>query len=147
MPTNPTKDGKIARTTWARPLWVPAGLQVEQLPQELRAVLIKVIGPIYQELVLNAPSALEKMAGLTNVHLQWLEILGQIELGRAINEPAELTSPSEEREQLMARHLRVVNAKLKAANFLRQLQELRRKRGDEIQQNPSATPQDSRGTQ
>ena len=113
----------------ARPYWVPSGIAFDELPEELRTAIIAVVNPGYQQLVLAARDGLEKATGMTIVHLLWLEILDQIQLGRELTDPQSALSASEEREKLIARHLRLVGAKTKASGFLLRLHQFRRKWG------------------
>ena len=45
--------------------WTPPGIAFEMLPRPLQAALVELIGPLYEELVLAAPDALERSTGLT----------------------------------------------------------------------------------
>ena len=100
----------------------------------MQSAITGIINPAYQELVLSASPGLEQATGMTIVHLVWLELLDQIELGRDF--AASLQSPSatmqqhsEEHEQCIARLLRTVGAKAKQSLVLFRLQEFKVKWG------------------
>jgi hypothetical protein len=64
----------------------------------------------------------------TIVHLLWLEISDQIKLAQGMDAHGQPV-PAAERMDHIARHLRLIGAKNKAANLLLRLQEARRKAG------------------
>lgn len=108
-----------------RPFWVPASVDWGTLPSELRAAITALVHPAYQELVLGASDALERSTGLTIVHLLWLEVLQQLELGQ---DPLPGPSPeSEDRQMAIDRHLRLVRGKLAATGLFHRLREFRAK--------------------
>ena len=113
----------------ARPYWIPPSVDLECLPEEIRAAILGIINPAYRELVLKAQNGLEKAAGVTIVSLLWMEILDHVQMGREIGDTFLLTTPSEDCEKRIARHLRLVGAKIKAASFLQRLREFREKYG------------------
>lgn len=112
-----------------RPYFVPPGVDLDRLPEQVRAVILGIINPAYRELVLAAQDGLQKAAGVTVVSLLWLEILDQLELGQELTVPRSAVVPSPERDQLITRHLRVAGAKIKASGFLLRLAEFREKYG------------------
>jgi hypothetical protein len=112
-----------------RPYFVPPGVDFDQLPEQVRAVILGIINPAYRELVLAAPDGLQKAAGVTVVSLLWLEVLDQLELGQNLTVPRSLLVASPERDELIARHLRTAGAKIKASSFLLRLAEFREKYG------------------
>ena len=112
-----------------RPYWIPGGVDFDSLSAELRAAIMGVVNPAYQSLVLEAPAGLEQSTGLTIVHLLWLEVLDQIELGQGFEIGEDDPDASEKRIAIIARYLRKVGAKTKASNFLLRLHEFRQKWG------------------
>jgi len=58
-----------------RPLWVPAGLNLDALAPELQRGISDIVNPAYQELVLLAQTAIERASGVTFVHLLYLELI------------------------------------------------------------------------
>ena len=109
------------------PPWVPEGVGYDKLPEKVRAMIAEIIEPAYEQLVLRARDALEKTTGLTIVHLAWQEIVDQIDLARDYNNIGSvLNIITPNREPLLDRHLRLVYAKFKAANYLMRLRDFRR---------------------
>ncbi len=106
------------------PRWVPPGIRFSSLLPEVQTAVVEIVNPIYEELVVRAPSALERSTGLTVVHLLWLEILDQLDLGRGYTDDAFINSISG-RPELLGRHLQLVDAKVKASYVLVRLRELR----------------------
>jgi hypothetical protein len=91
-----------------RPLWVPEGVRVEDLPPTVQAAVAEIINPLYQELVLEAPSALLRLCGLQIAHMAWLIVVGQRDLAAA-----RTAAEREERDvpafyKALERHLRAV---------------------------------------
>ena len=109
--------------------WAPPGLACDEWSAELRAHVARLINPLYRELVLNAPNALTQSVGVTIVHLTWLEILDQLEIGqsRPRLDPLrlDLSVQGESRPKLIERHLRLVGAKLKFSQFLQRLEDFK----------------------
>jgi hypothetical protein len=109
------------------PPWVPEGVGYDMIPEKVRAMIAEIIEPAYEQLVVRARDALEKTTGLTIVHLAWQEMVDQIDLARdydKIGSILHIITPN--REPLIERHLRLVYAKFKAANFLMRLREFRK---------------------
>jgi hypothetical protein len=65
-----------------RPYWIPAGVEFDLLPDELKAAIAGIINLAYRELVVQAEADLQQTTGVTIVYLLWLEALDQIQLGR-----------------------------------------------------------------
>ena len=107
-----------------RPYWMPGDADFEKLPDGVKAAMEGIIGPGYRELVMGAPNALERLAGMSLVHLVHIEVLDQVDLGRnlAAAEPTD-------REKRMAGHVRLVGAKLRAASFVHRLRQARGRMG------------------
>ena len=124
-----------------RPYFLPGGEEFDEWPVELQRAIVDVIGPAYQELVLDARPGLAQSTGVTIVHLLWLETLEHVKLARLghgivekdPNDPqgikamlAELDGPPREsREALIERNLRIVTTKIKACEFLVKLQQFK----------------------
>lgn len=121
-----TAESETDRT---RPYWIPAGVSYETLPEELKAAIVGLVNPAYRALVLKAEEGLQQSTGVTVVHLLWLEILDQIELGTDFNNGVPDPEARREREALIARLLRTVGAKNKTTNLLLRLYEFRQKWG------------------
>ena len=69
-----------------RPYWFP-DTPVENLPEGLQLAIETIIVPAYEELVMGAESTMERLAGLSAVHLTHLEVDDQIELARRCPRP------------------------------------------------------------
>jgi hypothetical protein len=104
-----------------RPLWIPDGLDFDRLPEALRLAVSGILNPAYRELVLEAPTALLRTAGLTYVHAAWLELIDQIELCKSMARLLPSGESSEALQEPIARHLRLVGAKEKFGKFLLQI--------------------------
>jgi hypothetical protein len=104
-----------------RMYWLPPGESLDAWSPELRTAVAGIVNPAYEELVLRARPGLQQSTGVTIVHLLWLEILDQIELGRETAPSAEEHAQREARALAIARHLRLVNSKLKATDLLDRL--------------------------
>lgn len=113
----------------AYPYWIPPGLNIDGWPPHIRAHVAAVINPEYEELVLNAKPGVGRQMALSLLHLGWLEILDHLRLGRLVPAPAaadpEEVLGIESRQTVIARHLRLVNAKLKISQFLLRLDEFK----------------------
>jgi hypothetical protein len=94
------------------------------LPKEVRAAVAEILDPLYEQLVVGVPDALEKSTGLTVVHLVWQEILDQQKLGQGYQDDPLLESLGN-REEIFARHLQLIDVKVKASYVLVRLRELR----------------------
>ena len=110
-----------------RPFWLPAGVTLDDLPDELRTAVLGILTPAYQNLVVAARPGLEQSTGMTIVNLLWLEILQQVELGRDLMKDGPEPERLEASEKSIARLLRLAGSKLKASDFLQRLGACRRK--------------------
>ena len=68
------------------PYFIPADLEFKRLPGSFRKAVDDIILPAYQELVLEAPTSLERSAGTTLCCDMWFELLEQFHLRRALGE-------------------------------------------------------------
>jgi len=97
----------------AQPLWVPEGIDLSYVPVEVRQAVAEVIQPVYEQYVVGADDGLEKSLGLTLTHLLWLEVLEQFDLKREYTQVQAVLGITGNREQLMARHLRLIDSKVR----------------------------------
>jgi len=110
-----------------RPFWIPAGVDIDSLPEEVQAVIAAIINPAYHELALEAKPGLEQSTGLTIVHLLWLEVLDQLQLATSTNFSGLVggneddETAAQQRGTIISRLLRVLGAKNQASRFLLQL--------------------------
>ena len=68
------------------PYFIPANLDFKRLPGSFRNAVDDIISPAYQELVLAAPTSLERSAGMTFCFGMWIELLEQFQMSRAVGE-------------------------------------------------------------
>jgi cell division inhibitor SulA len=85
----------------------------------------EILTPAYRQLVLEAPDELERTAGLSLVHLIWLELSEQAEMGPVIAEPDRLMKSLNDRAGLIARHLQLLSAKSEMAQLLTRIRAIR----------------------
>lgn len=126
MPTKkaPRKAGKISRP---RPYFLPESIDFDALPAAVQAAYESIIQPVYEELVLQPNTGLERAAGTTIVFLLVQELLDQFELGQALNLQQPATADDiGGREKALQRHLRLVAAKQTAISALLRLRKLGR---------------------
>ena len=111
-----------------RPFWIPAGVDFDKLPAGAQVALREIIGPAYVELVASAEGALERSAGLTIVHLMWIEVLQQLEFGCEVaGTRSGLDYTALTNYEALAAHLRVAGAKTKMSSFLLRLKSVQAK--------------------
>ncbi len=122
-PTPPPAEDPLPR-----PRWVPAGIDFHLLPRETQTAIVEILNPVFEELVLHADGGLEKSTGLTILHLAWLELLDQLQLGQGACDDAFIQKLTD-RDALVARHLQLVDAKVKASYVLVRLREYRHEWG------------------
>ena len=120
-------EGKI------RPYFLSPELDWASLPSSVQSVIASLIEPAYQELVLNAATAFERLAGSAVVFLATVEIVEQLVIGRELIDSAgDLVPPGAD---AMIRALRVRSAREKADRLLLQIRRLPRR--------PSPSPGDA----
>jgi hypothetical protein len=122
MPAAASQDG-----SQTRPVWMPDNVRPEDLSPELKAVLAEIIQPLYDEVVLRAPSALERATGLALVHMKWVELLEQRELAHRLT-PMMFGEEATTALRAVERHLRVVSAQDKLTKTLMQVRQHEDKR-------------------
>jgi hypothetical protein len=98
-----------------RPLWIPPGVEFESLPTGLQAALVEIVNPAYQRMVLERDDPQEKSFGLSHVHLLWLEIVQQIELGNAMAKLLPRGQGAQANADSIAAHLRLIKTKERIA--------------------------------
>ncbi len=104
--------------------WVPPGIQLDVLPPSVLKTLAEVLDPMYEQLVRRAADPLEQSAGLSVLNIMWLEVLGQLDLGRSYVHDAFLHDLME-RDKSIEGHLRLIDAKMRVGYFLARLRDLR----------------------
>jgi hypothetical protein len=104
-------------------------VEFHRLPRPVQQALVEIVEPLYEQLVLAAQDGLERSTGLTLVHLLWLEILGQRDIGLEYGATAVLNLPVPGRHNAIAHHLRLIEGKVRTGQFLLQVRNwLRRNR-------------------
>ena len=112
-----------------RPYFVPTSVNYESLPVAVKAALQAVVEPTYQELVLGA-DPLERSAGISLVFLLCLEVLEHFEIATVMEFSDRYNErKAEDREKMVARHLRLLGAKQQTSNFMMRLRMFRATHG------------------
>lgn len=109
------------------PYWVPVGNVWDRLPESMRQAVADVLAPAYERLVRRVSDDLERSAGITLVHLMWLEISDQLRLAQIVaDRDTVLGELAEQRPaEVIAEHLRLVTAKNATAELLVKLRAVR----------------------
>lgn len=107
------------------PRWLPCGQRWQRLPREARLAAEEIIMPLYRELVLVAPSGMERTAGDSFVYAAWLEIMEQVELARHLYAPRArdrfdrvASDGGPDVDALVDRMLAITQAKVLAGKFV-----------------------------
>lgn len=124
-----TKTNHAAGPAAIRPYWMPEGVDFDGLPSDLRAGILTLVNPAYEELVLRTKPGLEQSTGVTIVQLLWLEVLEMFEIGRDFLHTDSSPDSRQERDAKVSRLLRVVAAKGEASAFWVRLQDFRERHG------------------
>jgi hypothetical protein len=113
-----------------RPYWTPSGVALADLPEPVRVGYETIVLPAYDEFVVGAADVMERTVGVSLVHLLELEVLGQIQIGHRGDLTAVMNGRGDdERDRLIAQHLRLVTHKQRAAEFLVKIRQYRFQRG------------------
>jgi hypothetical protein len=118
------------------PLWAPDGVDLEVVPPKIQQAVSELIQPIYEQFVINASDGLEKSLGITITHLLWLEILEQFDIKREYVQVEAVLNISHNRPEMIDRHLRLIDSKLRIGYFLVRIKELRSRLADQAQLQP-----------
>src|SRR6266849_5954600 len=105
-----------------RPVWIPPGLKFDKLSPALQRGIKDIVDPAYDELVLRAANSLQRSCGLTYVHLLWLELIEQIDLGKDMGETLPQGEGTDAHQGKMLRHMRLIAQKDKVAKLILELQ-------------------------
>lgn len=109
----------------AKPYFIPAGIEWASFPEEVKAAILAIVNPTYEELVLKATDGLERSTGMSVTYLLWLEVLTQLELTTKLSKPDSTFQMTRDQHEQIGRHLRLVNAKVKASSFIQRVKEFR----------------------
>jgi hypothetical protein len=115
-----------------RPYFLPKNINYGELPEDLQIAIDEVFAPAYQELVVEAPSNLERAAATGFILLLLVELMEQFQVGSRISEGLRqgiarqpLFSGNE-----LDHYLKILSAKERAGKFLLQVRRFRIKHGD-----------------
>jgi hypothetical protein len=112
------KETRMNAEDSPRPYWISEQIDLAALPEPFRIAITEIVNRAYEELVLGAADALERSAATTYVHLLWLELLQQFELGNELESVSRPNLSFGARAEMIMRHLRLVAAKQHTGNFL-----------------------------
>src|SRR5262245_22990136 len=104
-----------------RPLWVPEHVSFDKLPPALQQAIVDIFNPAYEQLVLEAPTALERSTGLSYMHLLWLELVGQQEIGRAMYPASGSPADQKNAQKKISQYIALVQSKTSVGKFLLQI--------------------------
>jgi hypothetical protein len=109
----------------ARPYFVAADVDFETLPESVKVAFQTIVEPAYAELVLVAPSALERSMGASFVFLLAEEILNHFEIGRDMDlAQTRAGADRERRDKAFAQFLKLLGAKTAALHALLRIRRL-----------------------
>src|SRR5688572_11981096 len=89
-------------------LWTPPGVTLESLPAPLRLALREIFSPAYRELVLEAPTSLERTSGLSYLFVHWMEYTSHYWVQSSLWERAQGRPDAEAYGEAVGAHLRLV---------------------------------------
>ena len=118
-PKRPKSPRPRRRTTRAErtappadaPYWLVAGDLWNHLPPAMCQAVVEILTPAYQRLVRDASDELERSAGITLIHLLWLEISEQLNMASVVADRDSILAVINDPDTLIAQHLRLVTAK------------------------------------
>ena len=120
-----------------RPLWVPEGVDLHFVPEEVQRAIGEVVQPVYERFVLGVDDPLEMSLGVTLAHLLWLEVLQQFDLKREYTEITAVLKLRDDHSSAIDQHLRIIYSKVKVGYLLARLRELRQKLGEDAEDGSS----------
>jgi len=105
-----------------RPPWVPADLAFDQLDPGLQTAIREFFDPMYERLVLQAATPMERSAGLSCVQVLWLELIGQQGLGKEMAPTLTGRGSMQDHRESILQHVRLILAKNRVGKFLMEVQ-------------------------
>jgi hypothetical protein len=102
-------------------------VDLEVVPEEVRAAIEEVVRPVYERLVVDVDEPLDKSLGVTVAHLVWLEVLQQFDLKQQYTQISAVLGLPDDRSSAIEQHLRIIYSKVKVGYLLAHLRQLRRK--------------------
>lgn len=113
----------------ARPEFLPASVDYDSLPENVRRALAFVVGPVYQEFVADVPPSALRSVGAQLVLLLTLEVISEFAVTQATDfttlPGGQTPEQRQARDKLVSAHLRLVRRQLRVAGDLMRLQQLR----------------------
>jgi hypothetical protein len=113
-----------------RPLWIPPEVRFDELSPALQRGIKEIVDPAYDQLVLQAQTAIERSSGLTYVHLLWVELVEQIDLGKDMGKTLLRGGGTVSHQEKLQRHMRVIAQKDKIAKYILEVQKFYHKVGE-----------------
>jgi hypothetical protein len=112
------------------------------LSEGVKRAVGEVLEPAYRRLVLEARDELERSAGITLVHLMWLEICDQAAMCDIVGNREEVDAFLKSPEEAVGRHLHLVAAKNSTAELMLKLRMVREtiQREQQLMGPPEAAP-------
>ncbi|MBN1395019.1 MAG: hypothetical protein JW959_08345 [Pirellulales bacterium] len=128
----PKKPKRRVRKTPKRPApadadaphWLVDDGRWINMPENMQQTVARILVPAYRSFVLDADDELERSVGMTLVHLMWLEMAAQVELGKIVADPNSPEAILNNPEGLIERHLRLTASKCQTAELLMKLKAL-----------------------
>ena len=106
------------------------------MPAEVQQAVGELVQPLYDQFVIGAADGLEKSLGVTIAHLLWLEILEQFDIKREYTQVEAVLNLAGNRSEMIDRHLRLIDSKLRVGYFLVRIREIRKRIADQAQIGP-----------
>jgi hypothetical protein len=131
-PAEPPPDAELPYWLWGEGLW-------GRLPKGVQKAAIEVIKPAYRHMVLEAQSELERSAGITLVHLLWVEVCDQFAMAGVVADRQWIVSMLSKPEEMIQHHLHLVHAKQQATEMVLKLQAFARLLAQQDQPAPPLT--------
>ena len=115
---------------------MPEGVDLQFVPAEVQQAARELVQPLYDQFVIGAADGLEKSLGVTIAHLLWLEILEQFDIKREYTQVEAVLNLAGNRAEMIDRHLRLIDSKLRVGYFLVRIQEMRKRISEQAQIGP-----------
>jgi hypothetical protein len=115
---------------------VPEGVDLQFVPAEVQQAARELVQPLYDQFVVGAADGLEKSLGVTIAHLLWLEILEQFDIKREYTQVEAVLNLAGNRAEMIDRHLRLIDSKLRVGYFLVRISEMRKRIAEQAKIGP-----------
>jgi len=121
----PNTDEPAQQRRPDQPPWLPTGPELRSVPPEVRQTIETLVEPFYRERVLNARNHIDRSVGFSMAHILWMEIVGQLQMREECPDVEAVLGFAPERRACVADQLRLIDTKIRAANFLARAREIR----------------------